>query len=165
MNIAQIENNLQKLVKTFKKESFIYDLLLAYEQPKATIKRIKDGGLNLSKIDGEIAWKKKLLFKAVKGVDLLELIADLTIIKRLNTETLPASLKNKSKKEIEQYIKTKNAERSAIQKNITQLAIKRDAYILAEKTRNNNSNTQPNLQTEIEKIIRSQGKRYNLIIN
>lgn len=78
MNIAQIENNLQQLVKTFKKESFIYDLLLAYGQPKATIKRIKDGGLNLSKVDGEIAWKKKLFFKAVKGVDLHELIADLT---------------------------------------------------------------------------------------
>ena len=78
MNIAQIENNLQQLVKTFKKESFIYDLLLAYGQPKATIKRIKDGGLNLSKVDGEIAWKKKLFFKAVKGVDLHELIADFT---------------------------------------------------------------------------------------
>lgn len=78
MNIAQIENNLQQLVKTFKKESFIYDLLLAYGQPKATIKRIKDGGLNLSKVDGEITWKKKLFFKAIKGVDLHELIADLT---------------------------------------------------------------------------------------
>jgi len=78
MNIAQIENNLQQLVKTFKKESFIYDLLLAYGQPKATIKRIKDGGLNLSKVDGEISWKKKLFFKSVKGVDLHELIADLT---------------------------------------------------------------------------------------
>lgn len=78
MNIAQIENNLQQLVKTFNKESFIYDLLLAYGQPKATIKRIKDGGLNLSKVDGEISWKKKLFFKAVKGEDLHELIADLT---------------------------------------------------------------------------------------
>lgn len=78
MNIAQIENNLQQLVKTFNKESFIYDLLLAYGQPKATIKRIKDGGLNLSKVDGEIAWKKKLFFKAVKGEDLHELIANLT---------------------------------------------------------------------------------------
>jgi hypothetical protein len=78
MNIAQIENNLQQLVKTFNKESFIYDLLLAYGQPKATIKRIKDGGLNLAKVDGEISWKKKLFFKAVKGEDLHEIIDDLT---------------------------------------------------------------------------------------
>ena len=77
MNIAQIENNLQLLVNTFNKESFIYDLLLAYGQPKATIKRIKDGGLNLSKVDDEIAWKKKLFFKSINGVDLHVLIADL----------------------------------------------------------------------------------------
>jgi hypothetical protein len=77
MNIAQIENNLHLLVKSFKKESFIYDLLLAYGQPKATIKRIKDGGLNLSKVEGEISWKKKLFFKSTNGVDLHELIANL----------------------------------------------------------------------------------------
>ncbi len=77
MNIAQIENNLQLLVKSFKKESFIYDLLLAYGQPKATIKRIKDGGLNLSKVEGEISWKKKLFYKSTNSVDLHELIANL----------------------------------------------------------------------------------------
>lgn len=78
MNIAQIENNLQHLVKTFSKESFIYDLLLAYGQPKATIQRIKVGGLNLSKVDGEIAWKKKLFFKAATGIDLHQLFAEIT---------------------------------------------------------------------------------------
>jgi len=61
MNIAQIEENLQKLIKTFKKETFIFDLLLAYGQPKASIKRLQ-GGLNLSKVEGEILWKKKLFF-------------------------------------------------------------------------------------------------------
>lgn len=30
MNIAQIEKNLEKLMKAFNKESFIYELLLAY---------------------------------------------------------------------------------------------------------------------------------------
>jgi hypothetical protein len=74
MNIAQIEANLQKISKPFKHESFIYDLLLAYGQPKASIKRLQQGGLNLSKTDGEIIWKKKLLFKSVKGEDLHGLI-------------------------------------------------------------------------------------------
>lgn len=78
MNIAQIEENLQKLIKTYNKESFIYDLLLAYGQPKATIKRIKDGGLNLSKVTGEISWKKKMFFKEVNGEDLHDLISNLT---------------------------------------------------------------------------------------
>lgn len=63
MNIAQIENNLQQLIKSFKKETFIYDLLLAYDTPKSTITRLQRGGLNLSKVDDEIAWKKKLFFK------------------------------------------------------------------------------------------------------
>ena len=70
MNIAQIESNLQKLTKSFNKDSFIYDLLLAYGQPKASIKRLQQGGLNLSKTEGEIIWKKKLFYKSVKGEDL-----------------------------------------------------------------------------------------------
>jgi len=77
MNIAQIENNLQQLVKSFKKEAFIYDLLLAYGQPKASITRLQQGGLNLSRTAGEIAWKKKLFFKAVQEEDLHELIDDI----------------------------------------------------------------------------------------
>ena len=49
MNIAQIENNLQLLVNSFNEHTFIYELLLAYGQPKASIKRLQEGGLNLSK--------------------------------------------------------------------------------------------------------------------
>ncbi|MCK5602997.1 class I SAM-dependent DNA methyltransferase [Candidatus Pacearchaeota archaeon] len=63
MNIAQIEINLQKLINTLSRDTFIYDLLLAYGQPKASITRLKKGNLNLSKQDGEVSWKKKVLFK------------------------------------------------------------------------------------------------------
>lgn len=76
MNIAQIEQNLQQLITDFDKatpENFIYDLLQIYDTPKSTIKRLQDGGLNLSKIEGEIAWKKQLFFKAVQNEDLYEL--------------------------------------------------------------------------------------------
>lgn len=85
MNIAQIENNLQKLVISVNKETFIYDLLLAYGQPKASITRLQKGGLNLSKVDGEISWKKKLFFKPLQDEDLHETIeefkTDIKIIK------------------------------------------------------------------------------------
>jgi type II restriction/modification system DNA methylase subunit YeeA len=70
MNIAQIEKNLQKLMKAFNKESFIYELLLAYGSPKASITRLQKGNLNLSKNDGEIIWKKKLFFKEEYKEDL-----------------------------------------------------------------------------------------------
>lgn len=77
MNSAQIEANLQKLIQSFNRETFIYDLLLAYGQPKASITRLQHGGLNLSKAEGEIAWKKKLFFKPFKNEDLHEQIEDL----------------------------------------------------------------------------------------
>jgi hypothetical protein len=70
MNIAQIENNLQNLIKNFSKDTFIYDLLLAYGLPKASITRLQNGNLNLSKIQGEVSWKKKVLFKPIENEDL-----------------------------------------------------------------------------------------------
>jgi type I restriction-modification system DNA methylase subunit len=77
MNIAQIEINLQKLIKSFSKETFIYDLLLAYDLPKASITRLKKGNLNLSKVQGEISWKKKLFFKEEFKADLHLTISNL----------------------------------------------------------------------------------------
>jgi type I restriction-modification system DNA methylase subunit len=63
MNVAQIENKLKLLVNTIDKETFIYSFLEAYFLPKASISRLQKGNLNLSKIPGEISWKKKLFFK------------------------------------------------------------------------------------------------------
>lgn len=70
MNIAQIENNLQNLIKKFSKDTFIFDLLLAYGLPKASITRLQNGNLNLSKIQGVVSWKKKVLFKPIENEDL-----------------------------------------------------------------------------------------------
>lgn len=65
MNIAQIEANVQQLLANYTPDTFIYDLLLAYGTPKSSIVRLQQGGLNLSKNNGEIAWKKKLFYKTV----------------------------------------------------------------------------------------------------
>ncbi|MCM1986292.1 class I SAM-dependent DNA methyltransferase [Methanococcoides seepicolus] len=70
MNISQIENNLQELIFSFSEETFIYDLLLSYGLPKSSITRLKKGNLNLSKVDGEKSWKKKLFFKEIFDQDL-----------------------------------------------------------------------------------------------
>ena len=88
MNLAQIEDNLQTLVADIKPETFIYDLLLAYDTPKSTIKRLQaDGGLNLSKKQNEILWKGKLWFKSLSNDELHE---DFATIK-----TNEAALKHK----------------------------------------------------------------------
>lgn len=63
MNVAQIENHLKLLVYSLDKESFIYNLLESYYLPKASISRLQKGSLNLSKVPGEVSWKKKLFFK------------------------------------------------------------------------------------------------------
>ncbi len=85
MNIDKLEDNIQSLVTNLNEKSFIYDLLLAYEQPRSSITRLKKGDYNLSKIPGEILWKKKLFFKEETAIDLHELIdkvkSDLAIIR------------------------------------------------------------------------------------
>ena len=63
MNLEQIENNLKSLVAYLTKETFIYNLLESYYLPKASISRLQKGSLNLSKLPGEVSWKKKLFFK------------------------------------------------------------------------------------------------------
>ena len=77
MNITQIEQNLKKIVELFSQDDFIYDLLLAYGKPKSNITRLRAGNLNLSKIAGEVSWKKQLFFKAEKNKDLHLSISDL----------------------------------------------------------------------------------------
>lgn len=70
MNASQIEKKLQALVNNFNKDTFIYNLLLAYNLPKATITRLQKGTANLSKNTGEISLKNKLFFKEEYKEDL-----------------------------------------------------------------------------------------------
>lgn len=67
MNITQIEKRVISLMKEVDKTNFIYDLLAAYNTPKSNIKRLKDGNLNLSKIEGEVYWKKTLFYKSFEN--------------------------------------------------------------------------------------------------
>jgi type I restriction-modification system DNA methylase subunit len=70
MNVSQIENKLKLLVFDIDKETFIYNLLESYYLPKASISRLQKGNLNLSKVPGEVSWKKKLFFKEEFNKDL-----------------------------------------------------------------------------------------------
>ncbi len=78
MNSSQIEKNLIALVKDFNKESFIYELLTAYGISKTSITRLKKGDFNLSKVEGEVLYKSKMLFKEVESGSLLNTIDELT---------------------------------------------------------------------------------------
>lgn len=76
VNITKIEENVSNLLSKFSKDTFIFDLLLAYGQPKSAITRLKQGTYNLSKEDNEVLWKKKIFFKAIKKGDLHDIIDD-----------------------------------------------------------------------------------------
>ena len=78
MNSEQVEINLKNLVNTFDKETFIYELLVAYGISRTTVTRLKKGDFNLSKVAGEVLYKQKVLFKEVLSDSLLTTIDDIT---------------------------------------------------------------------------------------
>ena len=55
---------------SWSKDTFIYELLLAYGLPKATVTRAMKGTANMSKERGVVQLKSKVLFKPVQGQDL-----------------------------------------------------------------------------------------------
>ena len=65
MTITQIENNIGKLINNFSQDNFVFDFLLSYGEPKATITRLQKGELNKLDTKGELTLRKKLFFKEV----------------------------------------------------------------------------------------------------
>ena len=78
MNTSQIEKNVTALVDNFNREEFVFDLLKAYGISKTSITRLKKGDFNLSKVEGEVLYKSKMLFKEVESGTLLNTIDELT---------------------------------------------------------------------------------------
>lgn len=78
MNITQIEQNLKEILQKlnqgnpeYAQKTFIYDFLLAFGIPKASISKLQKGSTNLAKkvellnTDNTILWKNKLCFKPI----------------------------------------------------------------------------------------------------
>lgn len=78
MNSKEIESNVKQIFENFSKEEFIYDLLVAYGTSKTSVTRLKKGDFNLSKLDGEILYKKKVFFKEDSANQLLSSIETLS---------------------------------------------------------------------------------------
>jgi hypothetical protein len=83
MNSQEIEQHIKKVIENFSKDLFFYDLLLAYGISKTSITRLKSGDFNLSKVDGEILYKKKIFFKQLPTDKLLSSIESLTKEERI----------------------------------------------------------------------------------
>jgi hypothetical protein len=74
MNIDTLEQKLRTLVANPEAENFLYDVLLAYEQPRASITRLQKGDYNLAKRGNDVLWKKKVYFSYERHRDLHALI-------------------------------------------------------------------------------------------
>lgn len=89
---------------------------------------------------------------------------DEKFVDNLDKQTLPDILKNKTTEELKLIVKEKSTQRGTIQKQIADANTQRESYIAAEKARNAIKNKTATLETEVEKIIREQARRHNMII-
>lgn len=81
MKIAEIGESVRQLVLAPNRDRFLYELLAAYGQPKASITRLESkdkGSYNLSKVEGVVLWKKKVLY-ASTALDDVESYAEALI--------------------------------------------------------------------------------------
>ncbi len=62
MNLVNLQENLENLSQNFSKQSFIFDLLSAYELPKSTISLLSKNPSKLSGKEDQIILKNKVLF-------------------------------------------------------------------------------------------------------
>jgi hypothetical protein len=82
----------------------------------------------------------------------------------ISKEQLPDSLKNKTKDEIKKIVEEKSKQRAFAQQEIAMLSKQRDVYIAAEKVKRANNKNEQTLETEVEKIIKTQARKHNMII-
>lgn len=83
MTSKEIEQNLSNLVQDVRPEDFIFDFLLAFGFPKASVSRLRKGDFNMSKIAGEILYKGKLFFKESQSGQMLFEIENLAKDERI----------------------------------------------------------------------------------
>ena len=99
------------------------------------------------------------------GWDLVDAArADSLVVQKVEMRTLPDSLKNKSREELQQVVNEKAKERGLIQSQIQNVAAQRQKYINDEKTKAVTNNNTATLETEVEKIIKSQVRRFKMVI-
>jgi hypothetical protein len=129
----------------------------------------KMDGLNVQ--SSTAAGLKRISAKADKNLyvnskwDLVDAMNDdKEILKKIDYKTLPDSLKTKNKEQIEAVLVQKNNERTSIQNDIKTVSAKREQYIIEEKAKKIKGSADQTLETEVEKIIREQAKRFNMKI-
>lgn len=78
MTSKETEQHLENLALNINPSEFIYDFLLAFGFPKASVSRLKKGDFNRSKVAGEILYKGKIFFKEGQAGNMLFEVEELS---------------------------------------------------------------------------------------
>lgn len=78
MTSKETEQHLESLIQNLNPPEFIYDFLLAFGFPKASVSRLKKGDFNRSKVAGEILYKGKIFFKEGQTGNMLYEVEELS---------------------------------------------------------------------------------------
>ena len=78
---------------------------------------------------------------------------------------MPDSLKNKSKDEIKVIVEEKARQRGSVNQQINELTAKRELFIIEERKKIAATKQENTLETEVEKIIKEQAKRFKMQID
>ncbi|MEJ7625683.1 MAG: vWA domain-containing protein [Ferruginibacter sp.] len=91
-------------------------------------------------------------------------LSDSLILDKVDMKTLPAEYQNKSRTALKSAVKEKSSKRIKLQNDISEVNSKREKYVAVERARSVKGTT-ATLETEVERIIKVQAKRYNMLIN
>jgi hypothetical protein len=80
-------------------------------------------------------------------------IADSTIIQKIDKKDLPKDLQGKSEEELNKYVELKITERKEIQEQISELSVKRDAFIKEERAKDKSAK-EDDFGTAVNKSIK-----------
>jgi hypothetical protein len=120
---------------------------------------------------GYAAMSKRVAVKGKKELyrndswDLVDAQArDTSFAYKVKKEDLPEVLQNRPRSEVARVINEKSAERARIQAEIEQVNVQRNSFLTEARKRNAAAGNTPTLESEVEKIIREQAKRYSMVI-
>lgn len=120
---------------------------------------------------GYAAMSKRVAVKGKKELyrndswDLVDAQArDTSFAYKVKKEDLPEVLQNRPRSEVARVINEKSAERARIQAEIEQVNVQRNNFLTEARKRNAAAGNTPTLESEVEKIIREQAKRYSMVI-
>jgi hypothetical protein len=100
------------------------------------------------------------------GWDLVDRVGDSEAeIEKIDKKTLPDSLQNKTTAQLKVIVSEKKKERAAIQKKIIELNKQRQQYINDQKSKTTTGTAVTTLETEVERIIKEQVKRFKMNVD